>query len=218
MPYTPTHHHRRTIRLQGYDYSQSGMYFVTICCKDKICRFGKIENGEMMLNNFGEIAYNQWVKLSERYDNVLLDVFQIMPNHIHGIIVLNDVETTDKNTNTIAANHASAVGAGLAPALVEQPHAQTENMNIANYVVGATRAGASPAPTRDTLGNIIGAYKSLVANQCLEIFKSKNEYMNKLWQRNYWERIIRNDNSYQYIANYIINNPENWENDKFFTE
>ena len=200
MKYNPDIHHRRSIRLKGYDYSKAGMYFVTICCQNRQCIFGEIENGEMALNNFGKIASDEWVKLSEQYPNVLLDVFQIMPNHIHGIITLGDV------------------GATLAVALNENAIAQ-------NNIAGTNQwAGASPAPTRDvqttknTIGNIVGAYKSLVANKCLEIFKSKNEYMGKLWQRNYWEHIIRDEESYQRIANYIINNPINWKNDKFFAE
>lgn len=75
------------------------------------------------------------------------------------------------------------------------------------------RAGASSAPT---IGDIIGAYKSLVANECLEIFKSKNDYMGKLWQRNYYDIIIRNEYSYHNIARYIVDNPANWENDRFY--
>jgi len=77
------------------------------------------------------------------------------------------------------------------------------------------RAGASPAPT---VGNIIGAYKSLVSNACLKIFKSNNKVMGKLWQRNYYEHIIRNEDSYQTIAGYILNNPAQWTNDKFFVQ
>ena len=104
MSYNPTFHHRHTIRLKGYDYSQAGMYFITICCQDMRCRFGKIDNGEMILNAFGVIAFEEWKKLPERYPNVVLDVFQIMPNHIHGIIALTNV------------------GAGLAPAQFTPAH------------------------------------------------------------------------------------------------
>jgi REP element-mobilizing transposase RayT len=89
MPYNPIIHHRRSIRLKGYDYSQAGLYFVTICCQDKICRFGEIKNKEMVLNENGEIAYNEWVKLQKRYPHVSFDVFQIIPNHIHGIIPIS---------------------------------------------------------------------------------------------------------------------------------
>ena len=86
--YNPYIHHRRSIRLKGFDYSQEGFYFITICCENRKHRFGEIENGEMILNECGQIAYNEWVKLSERFPNFELDVFQIMPNHIHGIIAL----------------------------------------------------------------------------------------------------------------------------------
>ena len=113
-----------------------------------------------------------------------------MPNHIHGIIVLKN-----------------AVGATLAVA---------PNDDIApNDAVADIRAGASPAPT---IFDIVGAYKSLVANGCLAIFKSKNEIMGKLWQRNYYEHIIRDEQSYQTISNYIVNNPAKWTDDKFYTK
>ncbi|KAA6345134.1 hypothetical protein EZS27_007283 [termite gut metagenome] len=195
-------HHRRSIRLKGYDYSQAGLYFVTMCCQDKICRFGKIEKGEMILNESGQIAYDEWVMLPERYSHVTLDVFQIMPNHIHGIIALNVTVV---------------VGATLAVA--QNAVAPNNGMNIAdggataNGTMTANRATASVAPT---IGNMVGVYKSLVMNKCLEIYKSKNECMGKLWQRNYYEHIIRNEQSYQNISNYIINNPANWKDDTFY--
>ncbi len=188
--YNPNIHHRRSIRLKGYDYSQAGLYFITICCQDRICRFGHIENGDMILNENGQIAYDEWVKLLERFPNFELDVFQIMPNHMHGIIAL--------------------VGATLAVA-------QNDSVAQNEMIVGNDiRAGASPAPMK-TVGHIVGAYKSLVANGCLDIFKTKNETMGKLWQRNYHEHIIRDEQSYYRISEYIINNPENWTDDKFYT-
>jgi putative transposase len=67
--YNPNIHHRRSIRLKGYDYSQAGLYFITICCQDRIYRFEDIKNGEMVLNEFGEIADNEWIKLTDRFDN-----------------------------------------------------------------------------------------------------------------------------------------------------
>src|SRR5437773_396353 len=91
MKYNSEIHHRRSIRLRGYDYSRAGLYFITICTKDRECLFGKIADGEMVLNDAGKIAFDEWMKLPERFPNFDLDVFQIMPNHIHGIIVLNDV-------------------------------------------------------------------------------------------------------------------------------
>lgn len=209
--YIPNIHHRRSIRLKGYDYSKAGAYFITICCEDRVCRFGDIVVGaglapaQMILNEFGEIAYNEWIKLTERFPNFELDVFQIMPNHMHGIIVLNDV-----------------VGPTLAVAQndnAQNDNAQNdtaENDTAENNILDSDiRAGASPAPT---VSDIVGAYKSLVANGCLDIYKSKNETMGKLWQRNYHEHIIRNDQSYQTISNYIVNNPAKWNDDKFYTK
>lgn len=206
----PHRHHRRSIRLKGYDYSQAGAYFITICCHSKISRFGKIVgaglapallppaqnddmiNGQphgiaptMQLNEYGQIAYDEWAKLPERYPNFELDVFQIMPNHMHGIIVLTDVR------------------AGLAPAQI--PPAQIDDMQKGR-----------PQGHAPTVGNIVGAYKSLVANGCLTIFKKNNEKMGKFWLRDYYEHIIRDDHSYQTISNYILNNPAKWTNDKFY--
>lgn len=202
--YNPKTHHRRSIRLKGYDYSQAGAYFITICCHEMKHRFGEIVNGEMILNEYGEIAYNGWEKLTDRFANVELDVFQIMPNHMHGIVVL--------------------VGAGLSPAQneVAENNNSMDGIIIEESAEENPRAGASPARTSQeiapapNIGDIVGAYKSLVFNVCLDIYKSKNELMGKLWHRNYYENIIRNENAYQNISNYIINNPAKWSEDKFY--
>ncbi len=192
MAYNPAKHNRRRIRLKGYNYSQAGLYFITICCQDRICRFGHIDNSEMTLNEYGKIANNGWSKLPERFPNVELDVFQIMPNHIHGIIILNEMP----------------VGAGFTPVqIINNTPAQNKTDNA---TTDFNRATARVAPT---VSDIVGAYKSLVANECLKIFKMNNETMGKLWQRNYWEHIIRNEQSYRNISEYIINNPANWISD-----
>ena len=250
--YQPKKHHRRSIRLKGYDYSQKGLYFITICCQNRICRFGDVVDGEMALNEYGQIAYNEWLKLSDRFSNFELDVFQIMPNHIHGIILLNNVSVVGAAVGAVGA-----VGAGFTPAQIDlntQNELDIKNnldaqnggqydddittarvvravndINIKNNLdaqnVGQyddnIRATARVAPT---VYDIVGAYKSLVANGCLEIWKSKwagvtpVPLMGKLWQRNYYEHIIRNEQSYQTISNYIINNPAKWTNDKFYNQ
>jgi putative transposase len=177
--YNPAIHNRRSIRLRGYDYSQSGLYFITVCCHERTPRFGEIVNGEMILNEMGSIAHEQWVKLAERFVNFELDVFQIMPDHIHVIISL-----------TVGATLAVAPDNNLVvPDLLGQPQ------------------GLSLQPT---IGSIMGAYKSIVSNECLKIYKSKNQCMGKLWQRNYYEHIIRSYESYVDISNYIIDNPKKW--------
>ena len=87
--YNPHAHHRKSIRLKGYDYSQAGLYFITICCQDRICRFGNVFNGQMILNAYGIIAFNEWLKTAELRPNVELGEFIIMPNHMHAIIRLS---------------------------------------------------------------------------------------------------------------------------------
>ena len=231
--YNPQIHHRRSIRLKGYDYSQAGLYFVTICCEDRKHQFGTIEINTMVLNEFGTLAYNEWAKLAQRFTNFELDVFQIMPNHMHGIIALVGMGFTpahdDGVKNDVGAGFTPAhnvgakidVGGGFTPA-----PGQPQGLPKQVYGKPVNGAPARGAPT--SVGDIIGAYKSLVANECLKIWKLKwtgvragvntAPHMGKLWQRNYYEHIIRTEQSYQTISNYIINNPNKWKEDKFYKE
>jgi REP element-mobilizing transposase RayT len=217
--YRKDRHNRVSIRLKGYDYSRAGLYFITICCHHKVPRFGVVVNGKMELNEFGIIAYAEWLKLSERFSNVELDAFQIMPDHMHGIILLKN----------------PPVGAGFTPAPPAppappsklnpmQPDGPTATSDLAAAPLVDSRAAAmvdSTATARVapiTVGGIVGAYKSMVSNRCLDIYKFKNETMGQFWQRNYYEHIIRTEQSYQRISKYIINNPLKWTKDKFYTK
>ena len=227
---------RRSIRLKGYDYNRAGLYFITICCQNRICRFGHIENGQMILNEYGQIACDEWDQLPKRFPYFELDVFQIMPNHMHGIILLtepvgatlavapNDVVAPNTPNDVVGQNGIDAIAANENDGIVQNAQCGAVVQNKQYYAIAQIRAGASPAPT--AVGDIVGAYKSLVANGCLEIFKHNHmmagftpdniPMMGKLWQRNYYEHIIRDEQSYQRIAEYIINNPAKWNADKFF--
>ena len=206
--YRKDRHNRVSIRLKGYDYSRAGLYFITICCHHKVPRFGVVVNGKMELNEFGKIAYAEWLKLSERFSNVELDAFQIMPDHMHGIILLKN----------------PPVGAGFTPAPPVppsklnpmQPDDPTATSDLAPTAMVDSTATARGAPI--TVGGIVGAYKSMVSNRCLDIYKFKNETMGQFWQRNYYEHIIRTEQSYQRISKYIINNPLKWTKDKFYSK
>ena len=258
--FNPAIHHRRSIRLKGYDYSQNGLYFITICCQNRVCRFGYIENKEMILNEYGKIAYNEWIKLAERFPNFELDVFQIMPNHMHGIIVLNNKNTSVGSglaPDQTIENRGNGQPQGIAPTTDPTIDQTIEPTDDKNQRLGDTNGrsegiipdngrpqGIAPtidptidptddkiqviappnrqpqgiAPTTDptnapTISDIVGAYKSIVANGCLEIFKSKNQTMGKLWQRDFYEHIIRNQQAYLKISEYIINNPAKWNED-----
>jgi len=171
--------HRRSIRLPDYDYSDFGYYFVTICAQDRELYF---ENDDVK-----QIIKNMWIKLPTKFNNIDLDACVVMPNHLHGIIVINN-----------------SVGATLV---------------VAHDVVAQNkRAGTRPAPTTKSksLGNIIGAFKSITTHEYIQNIKTNNWhwFAGRLWQRNYYERIIRNNQELNRIRQYIINNPDNWETDR----
>ena len=156
---------RKTIRLKNYDYSQAGLYFVTICSWKQKCIFGKIASSKMRLNSLGKLLNEQWLAIPQLYSGVELHDHVIMPNHFHGVIELSD--------STGAIN--------LAP----------------------------------TIGEIVRRFKARCARK---INASSNNSPQKLWQRNYYEHIIRDEKSYLKIIEYIINNPAKWQDDGYYVE
>ena len=182
---------RHSIRLKGYDYSQTGLYFITICCQGRKCRFGKIENGEMVLNDAGKMATQCWLNISEYFPHVILHEFVIMPNHIHGIIELSN--NNDVKTGSVGAKNFSPLHT------FEQSTEQSTEQWAKNF------SSQRPRGTSRTIGSIVRGFKIGVTKQlgC------------SVWQRNYYEHIIRDEISFQHIQNYINNNPKNWENDHF---
>jgi putative transposase len=185
-------HRRRSIRLKDYDYSQSGLYFITICSQDRRCLFGEIADGVMILNDAGQMIREQWSILPNRFNSIELHEFIVMPNHFHGIVELVSEQT---------------VGAPLVGALVER------------HQMGQPQGIAPTAPEiNPTIGDVIGAFKSLTTNEYIAGVKQKNwsPFNKKLWQRNYYEHIIRSEQSYLEIAEYIQNNPLKWLEDKYY--
>ncbi|MEK7396838.1 MAG: transposase [Candidatus Poribacteria bacterium] len=178
MKYDPNEHHRRSIRLKDYDYSQSGAYFVTICTYKKQCLFGGIINGKAELTEIGMIAERCWRDISNHFQNVSLDYFVIMPNHIHGII------------NIVGAKHSHLA-----------------SMNKVN----ALPANALPlrlhGTNSDSLGAIIQNFKSITTRKINKMLKHQGV---SIWQKNYYEHVIRNDDNLNEIREYIINNPLKW--------
>jgi len=175
MKYDPKIHHRRSIRLPGYDYTRAGAYYITIVTWGREELFGEVVDGVMKLNAFGEIVSHAWHDLPNHYPHVELDAFCVMPNHAHGIINLID-DIVD-------------VGAGLRP------------------------APTGPAPTTTTrhpLSEIVRAFKSFSARR-INILRGTQGAT--VWQRNYYEHIIRDNEDYLAKSNYISDNPLNWEKD-----
>ena len=197
-------HTRRNIRLKGYDYASSGRYFVTIDCKDKKHRFGRIINQQIYLSDFGNIAHQEWLALANRFDNISLDEFIIMPNHMHGIVWIkhpsnspDDFPNPEKDPYP-RFRYSEKLGIWLKKSTMEGGRPGT------SYPIESAKS-SSPS-----LGTIIGAYKSIVTVKCLRICKEKGIHLGKIWHRNYWEHIIRNPADDHRIANYILNNPKRW--------
>jgi putative transposase len=182
MKFNPDIHHRRSIRLQEYDYSCNGAYFVTVCAQRRECLFGQIDNSEMLLNEAGQMVNGWWVKLPDKFHGVTLDEYVVMPNHFHGIIHI----------------------VGAAPygrPDVGQPH-------------GIVKPG-QPHGVAPTLGDVIGWFKTMSTNAYICGVKQSGwpPFPGRLWQRNYYERVIRDEKELTGIREYILHNPIKWADD-----
>jgi REP element-mobilizing transposase RayT len=175
--YNPNIHKRRSIRLKDYDYSKEGMYYITICTKNRESILGDVVNvgaglvpAQVNKTHFGKIIEDIYLIMENRYKNIKLHDYVIMPNHLHGIIEICDVQI---------------------------------------------RTGTRPAPTM--IYDVIRDFKSLTT---LKYIKGVEEnlypcFNKRIWQRNYYEHIIRDEKEYCKIAKYIYNNPMNWKTDKY---
>lgn len=189
MKYDPKKHCRRSIRLNGYDYSQAGFYFITIVTQNRACLFGKIADGAACLNDIGKITRREWVRLPKRFHNMRLDAIVIMPNHIHGIIEIRDsIGSTHQkmNRNSTGAESLTSVGEARA----------------ARSASTLSQRPTEPSP--GSLGAIIGQLKSRVTKRLRR----------PVWQRGYYEHIIWDDDSLDRIRRYIEANPSNWMADE----
>ena len=182
--YDPNIHRRKSIRLPEYIYSTEGFYFITICTQDKKCIFGKVVNGEMILNEAGRIVKEEWLQtMNIRKGEVKLHEYVIMPNHFHAIIeICRGVSHTPENININKPTNYCGCNQGVCNTPLQSPS--------------------------KTVGAIIRGYKGAVSR--------KIGY--SVWQRNYYEHIIRNQHTYDEIEEYILNNPFLWEKDKLYTE
>ena len=182
MSYNPEQHHRRSIRLRGYDYSSAGYYFVTVCTQQRRSLYGTVVDAEMQLNDAGRMVEHWWLKLAEKFAEVVLDEHITMPNHFHGIIVIVDCR-----------------GAPVcAPSW------------------GETDAVRLPEK-RVPLGEIVQWFKTMTTNEFIRGVKESGwpRFDRKLWQRDYFEHVIRDEKSSNNIRRYIRANPLMWPHDRY---
>lgn len=191
MKFDPQKHHRRSIRLKGYDYSQAGAYFVTIVTWRRECLFGEVVDGVMNLNRHGHVVRDAWFDLKNHYRHVELGEFVIMPNHAHGIIVLID----DRRGGSSSLGETIASDADLS--------------GIDPMQTNQTRPYVKPIP-RHGLPEIVRAFKSFSAKRINRLLRTDGI---PVWQRNYYEHIIRNEREMDNITKYIETNPSRWNDD-----
>jgi REP element-mobilizing transposase RayT len=263
MKYDPAKHHRRSIRLKGFDYTTSGAYFITICTHHRECLFGEIVDGIMQLNALGQIAQRHWLKLPNHHRHLSLDKFVIMPDHMHGILVLHDAPVgagfdgtvselttnglhkpaptsrhdgdragfdgtgSELTTNGVhkpaAAEHHDCDWAGFdntgseLTTNVSPKPAPTSRHDCDNTMPELTANGSyKPAPTpastkRHGVSEIIRGFKTFSARRINQMRRSPGI---PVWQRNFYERIIRDDEAMQRIRRYIQANPSSWQRGK----
>ncbi len=198
--YNPHIHNRQSRRLKGYDYSQPGSYFITFCTQNRECLFGEIINGQMHLNDIGKMIETEWLNLKTRFTNIELHAYVIMPDHFHGIIEITDRESSE--------------GAPLVGAPSEDSPTAVEGAPTRD---APSTAADTPIPKKKTVGDMVGAFKSITT---VNYIRGVNElgwptFDGRLWERNYYERAIRNGWAFQNISRYIINNPAKWEANQF---
>ncbi len=173
MTYDPKKHHRRSIRSKEYDYSQTGAYFITICAYNKECIFGEIIDGKMVLNELGKIAWNEWNKTALIRKNMKIDEYIVMPNHLHGVIIITD--------------------------------------DCRGTLQRAPTFERFSKPVSNSMPTIIRLFKSTTTKQINKLRRTPGL---PVWQRNYYEHIIRNEDELNQIREYTVNNLIKWALDK----
>lgn len=242
---------RVTHRWAGYDYARQGAYFLTICTQDRVHRFGRIVNGVLQPSAIGELARQCWFAIPEHLPHVDIGEFVVMPNHVHGVVVIRERLVDVRGRALDGASDVERVGAdhdrpGIAPdhdrpGIMPEPDATPNsgspnttndgpNNAMANAPHAQMRADHDPplrppadadAPPKRTmpivpvgaLGRIVRAYKSAVTR--LAYRDGSLPHGTPVWQRNYWDRVIRDDAEHERIAKYIRDNPMNWKGDRF---
>jgi len=206
MKFNPNIHHRRSIRLKGYDYSSAGYYFITMCTKNRLHMFGEIRNNQMILNNAGKMVQKWWILLANKFNNIELHEKILMPNHFHGIIQIKPVGADQHvrlKTFYSLDGHPSI-------------HSLDGHPSI-HSLDGHPSIHSLDGHVGPSLHVMVQWFKTMSTNEYIRNVKQNGwrRFDKKLWQRDYYEHIIRDDNALQRISKYIQMNPTKWHNDYF---
>ncbi|BDS10232.1 transposase [Aureispira anguillae] len=233
MVYNPKKHNRKSIRLKGYDYTQKGKYFITICCQDRAHLWGEIIEGKLYLNDAGKMIERWYQCLNTKFEDIECGPYIVMPNHFHAIIINKGqtvtvhscptespkqsqnrtIEKADKTKNNqIKKNqerkNQSEVGGNQSVSPYEHPKNKQKRTAPPKKINQRNRPTALP--------KVIQWFKTMTTNEYIRGVKQLgwSKFRKRVWQRNYWEHIIRTEQSYKKIEEYIHNNPQNWQKDR----
>ncbi len=188
MTHDPDKHHRQSIRLKGHDYAQPGAYFVTICTRDRQCLFGHVVNGEMRLNEAGQIAQRCWEDIPHHFPHAVLDAVTIMPNHVHGIIVITES----------GRGEASVPGNSL-------------GTRTGRTDASPLREGRPNGTQPRSLSAIMQNFKSICTRKTNT---ARGAPATPVWQRGFYEHVIRTEAELMTIREYVLGNPSCWDDDE----
>jgi REP element-mobilizing transposase RayT len=216
MTCDPDKHHRRSIRLRGYDYALAGAYFVSIVTQDRVCLLGEVVEGAMRLNDAGQMVRAVWDELPVFYPGVDIDGIVVMPNHIHGIIILVGAAPggrpdigSDGVPDSGQARPNSGQARGPAPTAISL--GDTE-ISLGDTAMSLGHTPMSLGHTPMSLGDVVHRFKTMTTKRYADGVKQAGwaTFQGRLWQRNYYEHIIRDEPALDRIRRYIDENPLRW--------
>ena len=204
-----------TARLQSWDYGWNGAYFITICTQQQKYYFGEILDKKMQLSHIGVLADAFWHEIKNHAKNMILGNFVVMPNHVHGILILNngDCVGCDRRDKAclVSTNQTRHQGNARDKACLVST-AKTTATTIDTKTEKPIGQQRFQNQGKNTISSIVGAYKSAVTKHAHRLG------YDFAWQSRFHDHIIRNKKSFDHIKEYIISNPQNWEKDKFYQE
>ncbi|MDX1972293.1 MAG: transposase [Candidatus Sumerlaeia bacterium] len=192
-------YHRRSIRLKHFDYTNSGAYFITICTQHRAALFGEVNDTLMQTSDAGKMVEKTWCEIPLFYPGIEIDTFVVMPDHIHGILLVGAAlcgrPDDDPSAHCGRPDDDPSAPCGRPD---DDPNKQGQPQGV--------------SPTRLSVGNLVQRFKTLTTTRYIEGVHQSHwpAFHGKVWQRNYFEHIIRNEKSYRLIQQYILDNPRRW--------